>query len=54
LIAKYQLQLNLFDYQQAKQCALIAVEEILKSKATEPTDDAGKFWEEVKSELLRF
>ncbi len=62
LIAKYQLQLNLFDYQQAKQCALIAVEEILHCEATEPSDtdwdDCGStaqyYWLQKKVDAGKF
>jgi hypothetical protein len=62
LIVNYQLQCKLLDYQQAKQCALIAVEEILKCEATEPSntdwDECGStaqyYWPQKKVDAGKF
>ena len=62
LIVNYQLQFKLLDYQQAKQCALIAVEEILKCEATEPSntdwDECGStaqyYWPQKKVDAGKF
>jgi hypothetical protein len=64
LIVTYQLQCNSLDYQQAKQCALIAVEEILSNNCGTNTDGQQAyeneiycdeyFWHDVKSELQSF
>lgn len=61
LIVNYQLQCKSLDYQQAKQCALIAVEEILNNNCGSHTDEMNAtnseiycdeyFWNDVKSEL---
>jgi len=62
LIVNYQLQCKSLDYQQAKQCALIAVEEILNARPLDPNyvdwDDCGaahQYWYEAqKEEALEF
>jgi hypothetical protein len=62
LIVTYQLQCKSLDYQQAKQCALIAVEEILKCEVTEPSDtdwdDCGStaqyYWSQKKEDAGKF
>lgn len=62
LIVNYQVQCKSLNYQEAKECALIAVEEIIKCEATEPTDtdwdecgsDAGKFWIQKKIDAGKF
>jgi hypothetical protein len=61
LIVNYQLQCKSLDYQQAKQCALIAVDEILNNNCGSHTDEMNAtnseiycdeyFWNDVKSEL---
>ena len=61
LIVNYQLQCKSLDYQQAKQCALIAVDEILNNNCGSHTDEMNAtnseiycdeyFWNNVKSEL---
>ena len=53
LIVNYQLQCKSLDYQQAKQCALIAVEEILTRMIGSRAYSFNEklFWSEVKSEL---
>jgi hypothetical protein len=54
LIVNYQLQCKSLDYQQAKQCALIAVDEILKDR--EEIDGMriinDPYWLEVKQEII--
>jgi hypothetical protein len=56
LIVNYQLKCKSLDYQQAKKCALIAVEEILNHHSQEQ----GLYridiyyWQQVKSELQSF
>ena len=62
LIVNYQLQCKSLDYQQAKQCALIAVEEILHCEATEPSntdwDECGAtaqyYWPQKKVDAGKF
>jgi hypothetical protein len=62
LIVNYQLQCKSLDYEQAKQCALIAVEEILHCEATEPSDtdwdDCGAtaqyYWPQKKVDAGKF
>ena len=64
LIVNYQLQCKSLDYQQAKQCALIAVDEILNNNCGSHTDEMNAtnseiycdeyFWNDVKSELQSF
>ena len=62
LIVNYQLQCKSLDYQQAKQCALIAVDEILNSRPLAPNyvdwDDCGsahQYWYEAQiKEALEF
>jgi hypothetical protein len=61
LIVNFQLKCKTLDYQEAKQCALIAVEEILNNNFGSHTDEANAtnseiycdeyFWNDVKSEL---
>jgi hypothetical protein len=61
LIVNFQLKCKTLDYQEAKQCALIAVEEILNNNCGSHTDEANAtnseiycdeyFWNDVKSEL---
>jgi hypothetical protein len=51
LIVNYQLQCKSLDYQQAKQCALIAVEEILTISRDNAEIGYLKYWSCVKSEL---
>ena len=51
LIVNYQLQCKSLDYQQAKQCALIAVEEILTISRDNAEIGYLKHWSCVKSEL---
>ena len=61
LIVNYQLQCKSLDYQKAKQCALIAVDEILNNNCGSHTDEMNAtnseiycdeyFWNDVKSEL---
>ena len=64
LIVNYQLQCKSLDYQQAKQCALIAVDEILNNNCGSHTDEMNAtnseiycdeyFWNDVKLELQSF
>ena len=53
LIVNYQLQCKSLDYQQAKQCALIAVEEIIEctGNGLGTTKFSKEYWQDVKSEL---
>jgi hypothetical protein len=51
LIVNYQLQCKSLDYQQAKQCVLIAVEEILTISRDNAEIGYLKYWSCVKSEL---
>ena len=50
LIVNYQLQCKSLDYQQAKQCALIAVNEILNNDKVMPYIIIS-YWKEVKKEI---
>ena len=52
LIVNYQLQCKSLDYQQAKQCALIAVDEIMDylNKVMIPNPFV-QYWNEVKNEI---
>ena len=62
LIVDFQLKCKTLDYQEAKQCALMAVEEILKCEATEPSDtdwdDCGAtaqyYWPQKKVDAGKF
>jgi hypothetical protein len=56
LIVNYQLQCKSLDYQQAKQCALIAVDEILNHHSQEQGlyRIDTYYWQQVKSELQSF
>ncbi len=62
LIVDFQLKCKTLDYQEAKQCALIAVEEILNARPLDPNyvdwDDCGathQYWYEAqKEEALEF
>lgn len=40
-------------YYEAKQCALIAVDEIVKSKPYWDTQEEFEYWEEVKDEIIK-
>ena len=53
LIVNFQLKCKTLDYQEAKQCALIAVEEILTRMIGSRAYSFNEklFWSEVKSEL---
>jgi hypothetical protein len=61
LIVDFQLKCKTLNYQEAKQCALIAVDEILNNNCGSYTDEANAtnskiycdeyFWQDVKSEL---
>ena len=58
LIVNYQLGCTSLGYQQAKQCAIIAVHEILTALqsdniiyASEYRYEESNFWQQVKSEL---
>jgi len=51
LIVNYQLRCTSLGYQQAKQCALIAVDEILTALPEDYQNDIWSYWEQVKSEL---
>jgi hypothetical protein len=42
---------NTIDYREAKQCALIAVDEIINS-GKDVDEFADAYWEEVKQEIL--
>ena len=42
---------NVCNYEEAKQCALIAVDEILNINSVDKDYDLSYFWEEVKQEL---
>ena len=53
LIVSYQLQCKSLDYQQAKQCALIAVDEIISVIDPETNFKAYIFWKEVKQEIVK-
>jgi molybdate-binding protein len=52
----YQIQSNEYDYginwEMAKQCALIAVTEMLNSMSIQSTDEC-QYWEQVKSEIIQ-
>ena len=48
LIVNYQLKCKSLDYQQAKECALIAVDEILSAIGFSVMDE---YWQEVKEEI---
>ena len=39
------------EYNNAKQCALIAVDEILNIKSVDKDYDLSNYWEEVKQEI---
>jgi hypothetical protein len=62
LIVDFQLKCKTLDYQEAKQCALIAVDEILNTRPLDPNyvdwDDCGaahQYWYEAqKEEALEF
>jgi len=62
LIVNFQLKCKTLDYQEAKQCALIAVEEIINARPLDPNyvdwDDCGaahQYWYEAqKEEALEF
>lgn len=62
LIVNYQLKCKSLNYDEAKQCALIAVEEILHCEATEPSDtdwdDCGAtaqyYWPQKKVDAGKF
>jgi hypothetical protein len=62
LIVNYQLKCKSLDYEEAKQCALIAVDEILHCEATEPSDtdwdDCGAtaqyYWPQKKVDAGKF
>jgi len=47
-----EIDYNVDLYRDAKQCALIAVEEILQQFKWRPSEGSS-FWEEVKNELLK-
>jgi hypothetical protein len=62
LIVNYQLKCKSLDYNEAKQCALIAVDDIIESSPSLPIlGDGGTFgeyielskayWQEVKNEI---
>jgi len=51
LIVNYQLRCTSLGYPQAKQCALIAVDEILTALPEDYQNDIWSYWEQVKSEL---
>ena len=53
LIVNFQLKCKTLDYQEAKQCALIAVEEILNHHSQEQGlyRIDTYYWQQVKSEL---
>jgi hypothetical protein len=55
LIVTYQIQCKSLDYQQAKECALIAVDEILKSHTNLYIVNSKKvkFYLEVKNEIKK-
>jgi hypothetical protein len=38
-------------YERAKQCALIAVDEILSINSIDKDEDLSNYWEEVKQEI---
>jgi hypothetical protein len=38
-------------YERAKQCALIAVDEILSINSVDKDEDLSNYWEEVKQEI---
>jgi hypothetical protein len=50
LIVDFQLKCKTLDYQEAKQCALIAVDEILKLELQEVYQNSN-YWQEVKEEI---
>jgi len=43
---------DICDYEGAKQCALIAVDEIQKIKSVYHDDTLYDYWEEVKQEII--
>ena len=45
------INLQVSDYKFAKQCALIAVDEILNIKSVDKDYDLSNYWEEVKQEI---
>ena len=58
LIVSYQLQCKSLDYNEAKQCALIAVDEILKALesdniiyGSEYRFEENNWWQQVKKEI---
>ena len=51
LIVNYQLRCTSLGYQQAKQCALIAVDEILTALPEDYQNDIWSYWKEVKQEI---
>lgn len=65
LIVNYQLKCKSLDYQQAKECALIAVDEILNSwypvnihsgyefNHDNLTTSFNEYWEQVKEEIKK-
>ena len=58
LIVNYQLKCKSLDYDEAKQCALIAVDEIINSYIQEKnngyivSEKIIPYWEEVKQEII--
>ena len=56
LIVKYQIMVKSLDYSEAKQCALIAVDEILGHHSQEQGlyRIDTYYWQQVKSELQSF
>ena len=44
---------DICDYEGAKQCALIAVDEIQKIKSVYHDDTLYDYWEEVKQEIIK-
>jgi hypothetical protein len=41
-------------YERAKQCALIAVDEILSINSVDKDEDLSNYWEEVKQEIENY
>ena len=60
LIVNYQLKCKSLDYDEAKQCALIAVDEIINSYIQEKnngyivSEKIISYWEEVKQEIEKY
>ena len=51
IVIKMQFQKEPLMFEQAKQCALIVVDELIYSHSQDTTDNQYYFWQEVKQEI---